>query len=115
MTCEKYEIEINNLKKFYELYCKDKHENQVNKTLNLTYKEKSFSLELYLCEECQTAVNYSLKKLDSCPHDIKPSCRKCPHPCYEKPEWKNIAKVMKYSAIKLSLGKVKSRILKVFN
>lgn len=115
MTCEKYEIEINNLKKFYELYCKDKHENQINETLNLSYKEKSFSLALCLCKDCQTAVNYSLTKLDSCPHEIKPSCRKCPHPCYEKPEWKNIAKVMKYSAIKLSLGKVKSRILKVFN
>ena len=31
MTSEKFEIEINTLKSFFEVYCKDKHENQENK------------------------------------------------------------------------------------
>ena len=30
-------------------------------------------------------------------------------------KWKEIAKVMKYSAIKLSLGKIKSRVMNLFN
>ena len=115
MTTEKFEIEINTLKNFYELYCKDKHENQKEIKINLEYKSKSFILELNLCQDCQKAINYSFTKLQSCPHEIKPRCRKCPNPCYEKNEWKNIAKVMKYSAIKLSLGKIKSRILKIFD
>lgn len=115
MTTEKFEIEINTLKTFYELYCKDKHENQEKAQINLEYKSNSFTLELSLCQDCQKAINYSFTKLQSCPHEIKPRCRKCPNPCYEKNEWKNIAKVMKYSAIKLSLGKIKSRILKIFD
>ena len=115
MTTEKFEIEINTLKNFYEIYCKDKHENIKNKEMILKYKSKFFTLKLNLCEECQKAINYSFEKLHSCSHEIKPRCRKCPTPCYEKQEWKNIAKVMKYSAIKLSLGKIKSRILKIFD
>ena len=35
MTTEKFEIEINTLKTFYEFYCKDKHENQEKTQINL--------------------------------------------------------------------------------
>ena len=90
MTTEKFEIEINTLKNFYKIYCKDKHENQEKTQINLTYKSNSFTLELSLCQDCQKAINYSFTKLQSCPHEIKPRCRKCPNPCYEKNEWKNI-------------------------
>ena len=115
MTTEKFEIEINTLKTFLELYCKDKHELQETKNITLNYKSNSFNLETNLCEDCQKAIDYSFIKLQNCPHEIKPRCRKCPNPCYEKQEWKNIARVMKYSAIKLSLGKIKSRIINIFN
>ena len=114
MTTEKFEIEINTLKSFFEIYCKDKHEYQEKSEIALEYKSNLFTLELNLCQDCQKAINYSFNKLLFCPHEIKPRCRKCPKPCYEKQEWKNIAKVMKYSAIKLSLGKIKSSILKIF-
>lgn len=115
MTNEKFESEINTLKKFFEIYCKDKHENQKNHTSYVEYKSKFLTLELDLCEECYKTINYSFLKLQNCPHEIKPRCRVCPNPCYEKLEWKDIAKIMKYSAIKLSLGKIKSRILKIFD
>ena len=115
MTNEKFESEINTLKKFFEIYCKDKHENQKNHTSYVEYKSKIFILKLDLCEDCYKTINYSFLKLQSCPQEIKPRCRVCPKPCYEKQEWKDIAKVMKYSAIKLSLGKIKSRILKIFD
>ena len=115
MTINKFETEISTLKKFYELYCKDKHTNQESKAITLIYKDNIFSIELNLCEECNKAIKYSFIKLQNCPHEIKPRCRVCPNPCYEKQEWKNTAKVMKYSAIKLSLGKIKSRIINIFN
>lgn len=115
MTKEKFELEINTLKTFLELYCKDKHEHQEINNITLIYNSNIFSLELNLCEDCYKTINYSFMKLQNCSHEIKPRCRKCPTPCYEKQEWKNIAKIMKYSAIKLSLGKIKSRITNIFN
>jgi hypothetical protein len=115
MKIEKFEIEINTLKTFLELYCKDKHEHQEIRNITLIYNSNIFSLELNLCEDCYKTINYSFLKLQNCSHEIKPRCRKCPTPCYEKQEWKNIARIMKYSAIKLSLGKIKSRVLNIFN
>ena len=115
MTTEKFEIEINTLKTFLELYCKDKHTLQETRNITLSYNSNSFTLELNLCEHCHKTIYYSFIKLQNCPHEIKPRCRKCPNPCYEKQEWKNIARVMKYSAIKLSVGKIKSRITNIFN
>ncbi|QEZ88244.1 nitrous oxide-stimulated promoter family protein [Aliarcobacter cibarius] len=115
MTNDKFEIEINTLKKFYELYCRDKHTNQESKLELLNYKNQKYFLLLSLCTECYKAISYSFNKLKDCPHDIKPRCRACPTPCYEKEKWKEIAKVMKYSAIKLSLGKIKSRVMNLFN
>lgn len=115
MTSEKFEIEINTLKSFFELYCKDKHENQKHKNVHLKYKEKTIEIELCLCDECHNAINYSFDRLLQCPHEIKPRCRNCPTPCYEKPRWKNIAKIMIYSAMKLSLSKMKSRVKNLFS
>ncbi|QKF72269.1 putative nitrous oxide-regulated protein [Aliarcobacter faecis] len=115
MTHEKFESEINTLKKFYELYCIDKHENQKIRLEVLEYKEKKFFLELNLCPICYEAISYSFNRLQGCPHDIKPRCRTCPAPCYEKQKWKEAARVMKYSAIKLSLGKIKSRVINIFS
>ncbi len=115
MTHEKFEIEISTLKKFYELYCKDKHENQTTKIETQNYRDKEFNIELTLCKECFDAINYSFDRLQGCPHEIKPRCRTCPAPCYEKQKWKEAARVMKYSAIKLSLGKIKSRVMNLFS
>lgn len=115
MTEEKFEAEVSTLKKFYELFCKDKHINQENKDVILKYKTKSFSFDLCLCEECFNSINYSFDRLQACPHEIKPRCRTCPNPCYEKQRWKNIAKIMKYSAIKLSLSKIKTKVFNIFN
>jgi len=115
MLIEKFESEIETLKKFYELFCIDKHTNQQKNIINIEYKDKVFELELFLCNECFNAINYSFERLQNCPHEIKPRCRKCPNPCYEKQRWKNIAKVMRYSAIKLSLSKVKSKVQNLFS
>lgn len=115
MLHEKFEIEINTLKKFFEYYCCDKHKEQNIKNHLLKYKDKEFTIELYLCKECNEAINYSFERLLFCPHENKPRCRKCPTPCYEKTRWKNIAKVMIYSAMKLSLSKMKSKVRNIFS
>ncbi|MDY0051442.1 MAG: nitrous oxide-stimulated promoter family protein [Aliarcobacter sp.] len=115
MTSEKFEIEISTLKSFFEVYCKNKHQNQENKNVILNYKEKTFEIELCLCKECQDAINYSFDRLLQCPHEIKPRCRTCLTPCYEKPRWKSTAKIMIYSAMKLSLSKMKSRVKNFFS
>ena len=115
MTKEKFQIEIYTLKEFFELYCKDKHTNLEEKSFKLIYKDKIFSIKLNLCENCFKNINYSFEKLQTCPHEIKPRCRRCLNPCYDKENWKETAKVMKYAAIKLSLGKIKSRIMKIFD
>jgi len=115
MVLEKFESEIETLKKFYELFCIDKHTNQQKSIVKIEYKDKIFDLELFLCNECFNAINYSFERLQNCPHEIKPRCRKCPNHCYEKQRWKNIAKVMRYSAIKLSLSKVKSKVRNLFS
>ncbi|MDZ7818865.1 MAG: nitrous oxide-stimulated promoter family protein [Aliarcobacter sp.] len=114
MTSEKFEIEINTLKSFFEIYCKDKHQNLNNENITLEYKEKKFNLDICLCTDCHNAINYSFKRLQLCPHEIKPRCRTCSTPCYEKPRWKNTAKIMIYSAMKLSLSKMKSKVKNIF-
>lgn len=115
MTDEKFEKEIKTLKKFYEVYCTDKHDYYNKKKVILSYKEKIFEINLDLCNSCLDSITYSFEKLRNCPHEIKPRCRKCPNPCYEKVRWKNIAKVMKYSAIKLGLSKIREKVKSFFS
>ncbi|RXJ66228.1 hypothetical protein CRV08_13725 [Halarcobacter ebronensis] len=107
MEIEKFKNELKTLKNFMELYCKHKHKNQLLFNKNIPYKQESLSIDLNLCEECHTLINYSIERLQNCPHEIKPKCRKCPNPCYEKKEWKSLAKIMRYSGMKLGFIKIK--------
>ncbi len=108
MKTEKFVSEVNTLKKFYEMYCKDKHQNQKITKMTLEYHFEKFEYEFELCDECQELLNYSLDRLKECPHEIKPRCRTCPNPCYEKPQWKKVAKLMRYSGMKSGLLKIKN-------
>ena len=107
MDIKKYKSEVDTLKKFFELYCKDKHKNQNIFIKNFDYNNKKFDIELNLCDECKELINYSFDRLSQCPHDPKPRCRTCPNPCYEKNEWKKVARLMRYSGIQLGLLKIK--------
>lgn len=88
MTTEKFEQEIGTLKNFFEGFCNDKHQSQFKKCYFLKYKDEKFELKVQLCEDCHELLNYSFLRLLNCPHEIKPRCRKCPSPCYEKEKWK---------------------------
>lgn len=107
MTTQKFEQEIGTLKSFFEVFCKDKHQNQCERFYFLEYKDEKFELKVQLCQDCHGLLNYSFSRLLNCPHEIKPRCRKCPNPCYEQEQWKKVAKLMKYSGLKHGLISIK--------
>ena len=111
-TNMKFTSEAKILKKFFELHCHDKHQNQASYTKELIYNNEKITLNLELCDECKELISYSLDRLSKCPHDPKPRCRKCPDPCYDKPQWKKVAKLMRYSGIRLGFIKVKNLFFK---
>ena len=110
----KFKSEAEILKSFIKIYCDgQEHPNQKPESFLCKYHELSYEIKISLCEECQTLLKYSLQKLQNCPCEIKPRCRTCPHPCYEKDKWKTLAKVMRFSGLKLGVLKVK-QIIKSF-
>ena len=111
MTDEKFIHDTKTVLKFIQIYCDDKHESEPKKeeSLNLVYREKVLHVDVKynLCSACKKTFLLSYQKLQLCPHEEKPSCRKCPKPCYERPDWKKVAKIMKYSGMKQGLTKLK--------
>jgi hypothetical protein len=111
MSEEKFISDTKTVLKFIQLYCDEKHKDieKTDEILNLNYKNKELNekVEFNLCPACKETFLYSYKKLQECPHEEKPRCRKCPNPCYERSEWKKLAKIMKYGGIKLGLVKIK--------
>ncbi len=107
MTNEKFEEEINTLEKFFTTFCCDKHQKQYENIHILEYKNRKYEIKTELCQECQQLLDYSYQRLLQCPHEIKPRCRKCSNPCYEKDKWKSVAKLMKYSGVKFGLIQIK--------
>jgi len=111
MTEEKLISEVETLREFVQTYCNNKHDKKniclINK--NIQYKNLSYTLELNLCKECEQTIDYSIQRLYECPYEIKPRCRKCTSSCYEKPQWKAVAKIMMYSGIILGLSKIKNK------
>lgn len=108
MEKEKFDSEVKTLKKFFEFYCKDNNHSHSNKTIKLDYKQNAFEYDFDLCSECYSLLLYSINRLESCPHEQKPKCRSCPAPCYEKAQWKRLAKIMKYSGMRLGFLKIKN-------
>ncbi len=108
MTNEKFIAEVKTLDKFFTRYCHDKKHEHSIKHHKLNYNEINYDIDLDLCDECYSLLKYSFDRLNECPHEIKPRCRTCPSPCYEKNEWKKLAKLMRYSGFQLGLTKIKN-------
>lgn len=110
MTTEKFEKDARTVTKFVQLYCNQKHKDKDKKAdfIQLKYHEKELGkIEYNLCSQCEKTLLVSYNNLLNCPHDEKPSCRKCPAPCYDKTDWKAVAKIMKYSGMRLGLLKIR--------
>jgi hypothetical protein len=108
MKYKKFETELATLKKFFTIYCDDKHDTHEKISYLLEYKGQNYSFDLNLCPECTKLINYSIERLKNCPHDEKPKCRTCLNPCYAKKEWKMVASVMRYSGTKTKIQEVKN-------
>ena len=110
MTKEKLLHDSQTLYRFIQLHCDKEHHNVATKegVLAVSFKDEALcEIPYHLCEECETLFIYAYGRLKNCPHEDKPSCRKCPDPCYEKPMWKKMAKVMRYSGMRLGLTKIR--------
>ena len=114
MKEEKFKSEVEILKKFFIIYCENKHQNQIEKSYSINYKSLNLNFNISLCNECHNLLNYAITKLIECPNDPKPRCRKCPNPCYEKDKYKQMAKIMRFSGMKLGLTKAANKIKKLF-
>ena len=110
MTFEKFKSEIDTLKKFFPIYCNDKHQNQFKRHYKISYLDQNIEFNTTLCNECHNLLNYAIERLKECPNDPKPRCRKCPNPCYEKYKFKQMAKMMRYSGMKLGLTKAAKKL-----
>ena len=111
MTEEKFIHDSHTVLKFIQCYCDNEHveNDQNNDSIKLNYKNKDLNEAVHyqLCEQCEEILKYSYIKLKECQYDEKPSCRKCPQPCYDKTEWKRLAKIMKSSGMRLGLLKIR--------
>ena len=110
MTKEKLLSDSQTLHRFIQLHCDKEHHDIAKKegVLNVAFQDVALQdIAYHLCDECETLFLYGYGRLKNCPHDDKPSCRKCPDPCYEKPMWKKMAKVMRYSGMRLGLTKIR--------
>ena len=112
MTTEKFEGEVATLKRFFEFYCSGNHKNGSLQKISTIYENKKYNFEFHLCDDCFRTLGYSVSRLQECPHHLKPKCRTCKTPCYAKQEWKETAKVMKYSGMRLGLLKIKNILRK---
>jgi hypothetical protein len=54
-----------------------------------------------LCEECGELAAYARERLERCPHDPKPSCKKCRTHCYKPAYRARIREVMRFSGMYL--------------
>lgn len=109
MSEEKFSHDVQTVLKFIQLYCNHKHTNQKKESMDIFYQDKNlFQVSFHLCPTCKETFLYSLERLQNCPHEPKPACRKCENPCYERLRWKDMAKIMRYSGMKLGLLKIKN-------
>lgn len=116
MSEEKFIHDCHTVLKFIQLYCDEKHtdcdKKEGNTSLVYNQKDTKNYVNYKLCEKCEDTFIYTYKKLQECPHDEKPSCRKCPSPCYERSRWKHLASIMRFSGMRLGLLKIKKLFLK---
>jgi hypothetical protein len=112
MTAKKFKSEVETLQKFFQIYCYEKHKEQFEKEYNVHYKDLNLIFKANFCNKCHSLLSYAIERLQECPHDPKPRCRKCKNPCYEKDKYKQMAKMMRFSGMKLGVNKAVQKLKK---
>lgn len=96
-----HDVEV--LAEFIHIYCQDVHPGAarhpaVSRGAAGRYLE---GISFAYCDECRDLLLYAVSKRITCPHDPKPSCKKCPTHCYA-PEYRAmIRRVMRHSGMRL--------------
>jgi hypothetical protein len=85
------------LAKFIEVYCNGKHKSRDKKY----WSDKEFQIQIKLCNECVTIMDYSANRLKFCPQNPKPTCKKCEVHCYAPNQRQKIREIMRYSGMEL--------------
>jgi hypothetical protein len=104
-----FKDEIKELKRFFELYCHNKHDEQ--NILEISYGDDMVDT-ISLCSKCHSIFDYACDRLKECNIEPKPKCRKCKDKCYSDEIYKQMAKIMSYSGVRLGISKLKSKILR---
>ena len=65
----------------------------------LTFCRASHRRERHLCSDCSELLDYALVRLERCPYDPKPICRRCPTHCYEPDMREKMRQVMRFSGL----------------
>jgi len=75
------------IKAMIELYCRYKHNTNES-----------------LCSECESLLNYSIKRIDLCTFGVnKPACSSCTIHCYNQDFRNKVKEVMRFSGPKMLL------------
>lgn len=94
--------DIRTLVKFVGIYCRENHDGDKSpfsfKLFGIKEIEKK---EISLCLDCTRLLAYGLTMRLKCPHDPKPTCKKCETQCYHGEYKSKIRDVMKFSGMYL--------------
>ena len=90
------------LSSFIGLFCRSRHGRESGAPLPA---ELSLLVgkEQRLCPDCAGLLEYSARRLRSCPMKPKPLCKKCPVHCYRPDYRQRIREVMAWSGKRLIL------------
>ncbi len=101
MLAKKEKHDIKTLARFVAVYCRSHHQSRTPFEFKAPGLEGLFEPPLEICQDCAKLLKYGLTMRLRCPHEPKPTCKKCPNPCY-RPEYREkIREVMKFSGMYL--------------
>lgn len=84
INSKKYQIDKKTIEAMVGRYCKVEHGSKMGE----------------LCDECASSLEYSLKRLEHCPHgEEKMACARCPIHCYRKSEKEKMIDVMRKTRV----------------
>lgn len=64
-----------------------------------TYCRLNHGVRKDLCSSCVNLLNYALERLDVCPYNPKPPCKRCLTHCYEPQMRTRIKQIMRFSGM----------------
>ncbi len=91
--------DIGLLATFIGVYCREKHSREKKAEVKPGEKLRGYIGEIPggLCPDCRKLLFYAAGRRLRCPHEPKPSCKRCQTHCYRGPCREKIKAVMRFS------------------